>query len=48
MLERFAVEVDASTLTGNRFTVTLQKSGKRITVDSNETIWLYQLASFLI
>ena len=38
VLERFAVEVDASTLTGNRFTVTLQKSGKRITVDSNETI----------
>ncbi|MBK1779698.1 oxidoreductase [Advenella sp. WQ 585] len=38
VLERFAIEADASTLTGNSFTVTLQKSGKTITVASDETI----------
>lgn len=38
VLERFSVETDASMLTGKSFTVTLQKSGKSITVASNETI----------
>lgn len=38
VLERFSVETDTRMLTGNSFTVTLQKSGKSITVASNETI----------
>lgn len=38
VLERFAVEVDEAALTGNRFTVVLQKSGKSVVVGHNETI----------
>ena len=38
VLERFAVAVDDSVLTGNAFTVTLHKSGKQIQVGHEETI----------
>ncbi len=38
VLERFSVDTSASQLQGKRFAVTLQKSGKRIEVASDETI----------
>jgi ferredoxin-NADP reductase len=38
VVERFSVETSADMLSGSSFTVTLQKSGKRIAVASDETI----------
>ncbi|MBX7021080.1 2Fe-2S iron-sulfur cluster binding domain-containing protein, partial [Providencia rettgeri] len=38
VLERFSVETDPAMLQGKSFTVTLQKSGKRIAVAGDETI----------
>ncbi len=38
VVEHFGIELDAEALSGNRFTVVLQKSGKQIEVASDETI----------